>query len=58
MLLLEGIDASGLGNWFAVSSHVSSKTALECKEHYFSIYIRQVDLDTKKLALSTFLASV
>lgn len=40
MLLLEGIDNHGLGNWSAVGKCVSTKTAAECKEHYFDIYIR------------------
>ena len=42
MLLLEGIDNNGLGNWAAVSKYVGSKTAAECKEHYFEIYTRSV----------------
>jgi len=41
MLLMEGVDASGLGNWAAVSTHVGSKTAAQCKDHYFDIYVRQ-----------------
>ena len=40
MLLLEGIDNFGLGNWAAVSKNVGSKTAAECKHHYFEIYVR------------------
>jgi hypothetical protein len=38
---MEGIDANGLGNWSAVSTHVGSKTAAQCKDHYFDIYVRQ-----------------
>ena len=41
MLLLEGIDSYGLGNWSAVSKNVGSKTAAECRDHYFEIYVRQ-----------------
>ena len=40
MLLLEAIDMSGLGNWSAVASHIGSKTAEECKAHYYEIYLR------------------
>ena len=41
MLLLEGIDSFGLGNWSAVSKNVGSKTAAECRDHYFEIFVRQ-----------------
>lgn len=40
MLLLEGIDTHGMGNWEAVSALVSTKTAAECKLHYMEVYVR------------------
>ena len=39
MLLLEGLDMYGLGNWAASGDHVATKTAAECRAHYFQIYI-------------------
>ncbi|KAJ9529930.1 hypothetical protein QJQ45_023203, partial [Haematococcus lacustris] len=46
-LLLEGIDQFGLGNWAAVAESMgSSKTAQQCKLHYFATYI---DVDTYPL---------
>lgn len=29
----------GMGNWSDISSHVSTKTSAECKEHYFKYYL-------------------
>lgn len=42
MLLLEGVELYGLGNWSRVGKHVG-KPEEECKNHYFSVY---VDVDT------------
>lgn len=39
LLLLEGIQLYGLGNWADVAEHVATKSAELCKEHYFNIYI-------------------
>jgi len=39
LLLLEGIEMYGLGNWGDVADHVGTKTAPSCKEHYFGSYI-------------------
>jgi len=39
LLLLEGIEMYGLGNWGDVSDHVGTKSSQACKEHYFSVYI-------------------
>jgi len=39
LLLLEGIEMYGLGNWGDVSDHIGTKTYQQAKEHYFKIYI-------------------
>jgi len=39
LLLLEGIEMYGLGNWGDVADHVGTKTAPSCKEHYWGTYI-------------------
>jgi transcriptional adapter 2-alpha len=39
LLLLEGIEMYGFGNWGDVSDHVGTKTSPECKQHYFDTYI-------------------
>jgi len=39
LLLLEGIEIYGLGNWGDVSDHVGTKLPPSCKDHYFKTYI-------------------
>lgn len=39
LLLLEGIEIYGMGNWDDISEYVSTKTPEECREHYFKQYI-------------------
>jgi transcriptional adapter 2-alpha len=39
LLLLEGIEMYGFGNWGDVSDHVGTKGAQDCKKHYFDTYI-------------------
>lgn len=39
LLLLEGIEMYGLGNWTEVAEHVGTKTKAACRSHYFSTYI-------------------
>ena len=39
LLLLEGIEMYGLGNWGDVSDHIGTKTHQQAKEHYFKMYI-------------------
>ncbi len=38
MLLLEGVETFGLGNWVKVAEHVG-KHADDCRAHYFSVYV-------------------
>lgn len=37
VLLLEGIDNYGLGNWEAVAGHVATKDQAECRGHYTQV---------------------
>jgi transcriptional adapter 2-alpha len=39
ILLLEAIEMYGLGNWGDVADHVGTKSAADCKSHYFETYI-------------------
>ncbi|KAI8469008.1 MAG: hypothetical protein J3K34DRAFT_514672 [Monoraphidium minutum] len=39
LLLLEGVDVYGAGNWGAVAEHVGTKGRDACREHYFATYI-------------------
>ncbi|GAB2233733.1 hypothetical protein Droror1_Dr00002962 [Drosera rotundifolia] len=39
ILLLEGIEMYGLGNWNEVAEHVGAKSKAECIEHYNRIYM-------------------
>ncbi|KAF8414247.1 hypothetical protein HHK36_002247 [Tetracentron sinense] len=39
MLLLEGIEMYGLGNWAEVAEHVGTKSKLQCVDHYTNTYM-------------------
>ncbi|XP_073148495.1 transcriptional adapter ADA2 isoform X2 [Henckelia pumila] len=39
ILLLEGIEMYGLGNWTEVAEHVGTKSRSQCTEHYDEIYM-------------------
>ncbi|KZV31355.1 hypothetical protein F511_05459 [Dorcoceras hygrometricum] len=39
ILLLEGIEMYGLGNWNEVAEHVGTKSKSQCTEHYDRIYM-------------------
>ncbi|KAK4484998.1 hypothetical protein RD792_007605 [Penstemon davidsonii] len=39
MLLLEGIEMYGMGNWAEVAEHVGTKTKEVCIDHYWNAYI-------------------
>ncbi|KAJ7946422.1 Transcriptional adapter [Quillaja saponaria] len=39
ILLLEGIEMYGLGNWAEVAEHVGTKTKEHCIDHYTDIYL-------------------
>lgn len=39
ILLLEGIEMYGLGNWTEVAEHVGTKTKEPCIEHYANVYM-------------------
>ncbi|AQK62817.1 transcriptional adapter ADA2 isoform X1 [Zea mays] len=39
ILLLEGIEMYGLGNWLEVAEHVGTKSKLQCIDHYTSAYM-------------------
>ncbi|KAJ4848236.1 hypothetical protein Tsubulata_043800 [Turnera subulata] len=39
MLLLEGIEMYGFGNWTEVAEHVGTKSKSQCIDHYRSLYL-------------------
>ncbi|TVU44992.1 hypothetical protein EJB05_04458 [Eragrostis curvula] len=39
ILLLEGIEMYGLGNWAEVAEHVGTKSKAQCIEHYMTAYM-------------------
>lgn len=39
ILLLEGIEMYGLGNWVEVAEHVGTKSKLQCIDHYTAVYM-------------------
>ncbi|XVE87647.1 hypothetical protein DITRI_Ditri19aG0004600 [Diplodiscus trichospermus] len=40
MLLLEGIEMYGLGNWAEVAEHVGTKSKEKCIDHYTNVYMK------------------
>ena len=38
MLLLEGVDMYGLGNWDAVAGHVATQDGKSCQQHYSQVH--------------------
>ena len=39
LLLLEGIEKKGIGNWNDIARHVGGKTGKECETHYHHLYL-------------------
>jgi len=39
LLLLEGIEIYGFGNWYDISEYIGTKSALRCEYHYNRLYI-------------------
>ncbi|KAJ0233013.1 Transcriptional adapter ADA2b [Hirschfeldia incana] len=39
MLLLEGLEIYGMGNWAEVAEHVGTKSKQQCLDHYRNIYL-------------------
>ncbi|KAL1915166.1 uncharacterized protein VTP21DRAFT_7647 [Calcarisporiella thermophila] len=39
LLLLQGLEKFGMGNWKAVAKHVKTRTKEECEKHYLEIYV-------------------
>ena len=40
LLLVEGAEMYGLGNWADMSDHVGGRTKEECEEHYREVYLK------------------
>jgi transcriptional adapter 2-alpha len=39
LLLLEGIEKHGLGNWKTIAEYIGTKNARACDEHYYEHYL-------------------
>ena len=50
LLLLEGIDLFGLGNWADVAIHVGTKSKQKCEQHFFDVYINGDWSDGRSIA--------
>ncbi|KAE9045135.1 hypothetical protein PR003_g2629 [Phytophthora rubi] len=44
LLLLEGIEMFGMGNWKDIAEHVATKSDKKCEKHYLSAYLGRKDL--------------
>ncbi|KAK4705981.1 transcriptional adapter 2-alpha, partial [Phenoliferia sp. Uapishka_3] len=40
LLLIEGAEMYGLGNWADISDHIGGRTKEECEDHYREVYLR------------------
>lgn len=40
LLLVEGLDIFGIGNWDQISEHIQTKNKNQCEQHYQEIYIQ------------------
>lgn len=43
LLLIEGAQMYGLGNWADMADHVGGRTKEECEQHYREIYLQSPD---------------
>ena len=43
LLLLEGLQLQGIGNWQAIAEHVGTRTRDEIEKHYNSVYVDSPD---------------
>lgn len=39
ILLVDGLETFGIGNWEQIADHIGSKTKQECAEHYKKVYL-------------------
>lgn len=39
LLLVEGMEVCGVGNWDGISQHVGTRTPSQCQEHYTRVYL-------------------
>lgn len=39
LLLMEGLEKYGMGNWWDVSDHIGTKSAIEVEEHYYNVFV-------------------
>ena len=39
LLLIEGCESQGMGNWEDIAEHVGAKDQWQCQDHYLSIYL-------------------
>ncbi|KAJ1970142.1 Transcriptional adapter ada2 [Dimargaris xerosporica] len=54
LLLIEGIQQAGLGNWIDVSEHVGTKGKDECERHYRQVYLESLQWPLPAFLESTF----
>jgi transcriptional adapter 2-alpha len=40
LLLVEGLEMFGLGNWETISEHIGTKNAIQVAQHYDRIYVK------------------
>lgn len=43
VLLTEGLESFGMGNWDQISELIVTKNKIECKEHYQRVYVDSAD---------------
>ncbi|KAJ3065351.1 Transcriptional adapter ada2, partial [Quaeritorhiza haematococci] len=43
LLLIEGLEMFGLGNWEQIADHIGTKNKYECYRHYVDVFIKSAD---------------
>ncbi|KAG6577935.1 Transcriptional adapter 2-alpha [Phytophthora cinnamomi] len=56
LLLLEGIEMFGMGNWKDIAEHVATKSDKKCEKHYLTAYLGWKDLMPRFIGDSTEVA--
>lgn len=62
LLLVEGLELFGLGNWETISEHIGTKNSLQVAEHYNRVYVQSdawpypvlIDLQRRMLIIALF----
>lgn len=55
MLLVDGLEVFGMGNWEAIAEYISTKTITQCLDHYIDAYTNSSTFPIPVLIQTVFL---